>query len=75
MTEIEKKLAELNGKTAEMYGQEVNRLLRERYTLSEELAILRKRDEEPEEFAAYNAFAEECKKVAHTIVYGEREDT
>lgn len=64
MTEVEKKMAELNGTKTALYGQEVNRLIRERYSLSEELSILRKREEAPEEFAAYNAFAEECKKKA-----------
>lgn len=43
------------------YNDRVNDLIRERYSLSEELAILRQRDTKPEEFATYNAFAEECK--------------
>lgn len=64
MTEIEKKLSEMNGMTKVLYGQEVNRLIRERYTLSEELSILRKKDEKPEEWEAYNAYCEECKKTA-----------
>ena len=64
MTEIEKQLSKLNGVSSEVYGQMVERLIRKRYTLSEELAILRQRDDKPEEFAAYNAYAEECKKKA-----------
>lgn len=44
------------------YNEEVNRLIRQRYTLSEELAILRQRDTKPQEFEAYNQYAEECKK-------------
>ena len=70
MTEVEKKLAELNGTLDNEYGALVNRLIRDRYSLSEELSILRKRDEQPEEFAAYNAFAEECKVKARIAIYG-----
>lgn len=44
-----------------IYGAEVEKRIRKRYSLSAELAILRQRDTKPEEFAAYNAFAEECK--------------
>jgi hypothetical protein len=64
MTEAEKKLAEMNGTTSAIYGQEVNRLIRERYSIADELAILRQRDEKPEEFKAYCEFAEACKDVA-----------
>ena len=71
MTDIEKVLAEKNGVTPEVYGQTVNELIRKRYSLSEELSIIRKRDEQPEKFAAYNAYAEECKIKAKAIVFGE----
>ena len=70
VTKREIRLAQRNGKTNELYGQEVNRLIRERYGLSEELALLRKRDEEPEEFAAYNEYAEQCKVIARQNIYG-----
>lgn len=43
-------------------SREIEKLIRLRYSLSDELAILRQRDEKPEEFAAYHAYAEECKK-------------
>ena len=46
------------------YGEKVESLIRERYSLSEELAILRQRDSKPGEFAGYFAFAEECKARA-----------
>lgn len=58
-----RRLAELNGKKEDVYGQMVNSLIRKRYSLSEELSVLRKKDEHPEEFAAYNAYTEECKKA------------
>lgn len=35
--------------------------IREKYSLNEELAILRQRDTKPTEFAEYNAYVEECK--------------
>lgn len=43
------------------YNEEVNNMVRQKYSLSEELAILRQRDSKPEEFAAYNEYAEYCK--------------
>lgn len=46
------------------YKQMVEAFIRERYTVSDELAILRQRDTKPEEFEAYNAFCEECKARA-----------
>lgn len=58
------------GRGEEVYVLRVEELLRERYSVSDELAILRQRDEKPEEFAAYNAFAEVCKTRAHQEVYG-----
>ena len=46
------------------YERQVETLIRERYTVSDELAILRQRDTKPEEFEEYNAFCEECKRQA-----------
>lgn len=43
-------------------GVVVDGKIRERYTLSEELAILRQRDTKPERFAEYDAFCEACKR-------------
>lgn len=64
MKNTEKRLIEKNGIGAAVYGERVNALMRERYTLSEELSLLRRRDTAPLEFAAYNAYAEECKTRA-----------
>lgn len=47
---------------------EVERLIRARYSVSQELAILRQRDTKPDEFAEYDAFAEECKAKAKHIL-------
>lgn len=46
------------------YSERVNALIRERYSDSEELSILRQRDEKPSQFAEYFAFCEECKSRA-----------
>lgn len=50
------------------YAEEVSRLIRERYSLDAELAILRQRDSKPQEFAAYNAYAEQCKSSARQML-------
>lgn len=50
------------------YGETVNGLIRRKYTLSEELAILRQRDTKAEEFEAYNAYAESCKEGAILLI-------
>lgn len=44
-------------------SREIEKLIRLRYSMSDELAILRQRDEKPEEFAAYHDYAEQCKKI------------
>lgn len=44
-----------------LYESEIIRKIRERYTINQELAILRQRDTKPEEFAEYNAYVEQCK--------------
>ena len=52
------------------YGDLVESLIRRKYSLSEELAILRQRDSKPDEFAEYNAYAEQCKAKAKNILGG-----
>ena len=46
------------------YEERVVELIRLRYDINSELAILRQRDSKPEEFAEYNAYCEECKQQA-----------
>lgn len=46
------------------YEQRVVQLIREKYSMDDELAILRQRDSKPEEFAEYNVYCEECKTKA-----------
>ena len=46
------------------YDERVVSLIRQRYSLDEELAIQRQRDTKPEEFSEYFAYCEECKEKA-----------
>ena len=43
------------------YDEAVNEKIRERYTDSQEFAILRQKDEKHEEYQVYFAYCEECK--------------
>jgi hypothetical protein len=70
MTSIEIKLAKANGVLDKLYGQRIAELIRERYSMNDELAILRQRDSKPEEFAEYNAYVEQCKVEAKEEVNG-----
>ena len=54
--------------TRSQYESLVESYIRERYTVSQEIAILRQRDSKPEEFAEYNAFAETAKQRARTAL-------
>ena len=57
------KLAEQNGVLDKIFGEEVNRMIRKRYTASEEIAIHRHflNEKNIDEFNEYNSFCEECK--------------
>lgn len=44
-----------------LYENEIIRRIRKKYTVNQELAILRQRDTKPDEFAEYNAYVEQCK--------------
>lgn len=60
---LAKKNRESNPESWEqIYENEIIRKIRERYTVNQELAILRQRDTKPYEFAEYNDFVEKCKK-------------
>lgn len=53
-------LSELEGRTIS-YNDKVNLLIRQRYSLSEELAVLRQQDEKPTEYQQYYEYCEQCK--------------
>ena len=54
----------VNSVTVPTYEQRVQQSIRERYSVDDELAILRQRDTKPDEFAAYYEYAEQCKAQA-----------
>lgn len=72
MTKRQIRLATANGTLEEVYAREVERRLRAKYTVSAELAILRQRDSKPEEFEAYNEYAEQCKAEAKAALEEEQ---
>lgn len=45
------------------YDEAVNAEIRKRYSESAEFAILRQKDDKPEEYAEYYAYCEECKAL------------
>lgn len=61
---------ELAERKQRKYEDRVVELLRKKYTLNQELAILRQRDEKPEEYKAYHDYAEQCKATAKTEILG-----
>lgn len=59
---LAKKNKEIDSVSWERYcGDLIVKKIRIKYSLNEELAILRQRDTKPEEFAEYNAYVEKCK--------------
>lgn len=58
------KTAELRQMQIGSYPSLVESKIRQRYSMSDELAILRQRDSKLEEFSQYNAYCEECKEEA-----------
>jgi hypothetical protein len=55
----------------QMYKDRVIELVREKYSVDDELAILRQRDSKIDEFNAYNSFVESVKVIAHNEIYGD----
>ena len=56
---------EINSIIAEVpYEQKVSDLIREKYTIDEELAIQRQKETKPNEFEIYFNYCEECKLKA-----------
>lgn len=43
------------------YGEAINAEIRKKYSISEEFAILRQKEEKPLEYSEYYAYCEECK--------------
>ena len=62
-------IAQMNiGMPMPTYDELVDAEIRKRYSVSQEFAILRQRDDKPEEYAEYYTYCEECKaKVKEEI--------
>jgi len=77
---VEEITKEIEGETITMYkceyvivnnvteGDIVDAMLRTKYSMSQEFAILRQRDSKSEEFNEYNTFAEQCKTIAKSLL-------
>lgn len=53
---------ELEARKQQEYEDKIVELIRRKYSLNQELAILRQRDSKPTEFNEYNAYVEQCKQ-------------
>ena len=54
---------------AERYKDRVIERIREKYSVDDEIAILRQRDSKVEEFEEYNEYVEDCKAKAREDVF------
>lgn len=52
------------------YENRVNALIREKYSVSQEFAIMRQQTDKPDEYAEYYAYCEQCKATAKAEIYG-----
>ena len=59
---IEKYNARKQKQDNDEYENKIVALIRQKYNVNQELAILRQREVKPEEFAEYNEYVEQCKK-------------
>lgn len=50
------------------YDELVDAEIRKRYSISQEFAILRQRDEKPEEYIEYYAYCEQCKATVKELL-------
>ena len=69
MTEKEIQLAIKNGVAQEVYPKEVQDLINEKYSIYDEIALLRQRSVKKAEFNEYNAYCEECKARAKELLH------
>jgi hypothetical protein len=52
------------------YDEAVDAEIRKRYSISQEFAILRQKDEKPEEYSEYYNYCEECKAFVKGKIAG-----
>ena len=53
-----------------LYANLVSKLIREKYSVDDEMAILRQKETKPEEWKEYNSYCEDCKAKAKEEIYG-----
>ena len=53
-----------------LYANLVSKLIREKYSVDDEMAILRQKETKPEEWKEYNSYCEDCKAKAKGEIYG-----
>ena len=61
-TVVESEATEMPSYSTEDYESLVNSKIKERYTSSQEFAILRQKEEKPEEWQQYYDYCEACKQ-------------
>lgn len=62
------KLAILANKQEEVKGQVIEELIKQRYSITQELAINRQREDKPNKFNEYNEYCNKCKEYAKEIL-------
>lgn len=62
------RLPETEKTASATYEELVERLIRKRYSVSAELAILRQKDSKFGEYYDYNQYAEQCKEEARRLL-------
>ena len=61
-------LAKRNGTIERIKSYLVDEKISAKYSVSEQIAILRQRDEKPDEFAAFYEYAEQCKAAVKAYI-------
>ena len=64
---IEKYNARKQASANDEYENKIVALIRKKYNVNQELAILRQREVKPQEFAEYNEYVEQCKKQVKNV--------
>ena len=68
MTQTEINLAIKNGVAQDVYPKLVQDLINEKYSIFDEIALLRQRSTKKAEFNEYNAYCEDCKVRAKQML-------
>ena len=68
MSNLVNKLIKGTQAEKEEYNHLIVKLIRQKYSINDELAILRQQTTKPEEFNEYNSYVEECKKQAQYMM-------